>query len=85
MANIIFYPQNFTTGFTIEAKGFQRLSENFSDLNSKVIVISVDLISKYKEFCNDIDINFILPKDSDVSLGKLYGSWVSGYSEKIHF
>tara|TARA_B100001250_G_C19686836_1_gene738423 strand:+ start:530 stop:1087 length:558 start_codon:yes stop_codon:yes gene_type:complete len=72
---LYFYPKDFTSGCTIEAKGFQRLNKKFTMLNTNVIGISTDNADSHKDFCKNKNLEFTLLTDVDGNISKKYNSW----------
>ena len=79
---LYFYPKDMTTGCTIEAKGFQRLSNQFRDLNASIIGISNDSKSSHKSFCSSKGLDFTLLSDENGRVSSLYHSWSSSLSNR---
>src|SRR6266849_6075925 len=48
---LYFYPKDFTSGCTLEAKNFQRDLAKFEPLNAVVLGVSVDAAELHKSFC----------------------------------
>ncbi len=79
---LYFYPKDMTSGCTIEAKGFQRLSTQFRNLNASIVGISNDSKSSHKDFCSSKGIDFTLLSDEDGRISNLYDSWRSSFSNR---
>ncbi|MGD1928669.1 MAG: peroxiredoxin [Leptolyngbyaceae cyanobacterium] len=77
---LYFYPQDGTSGCTLEARRFQESRPEFQTLNAEIIGVSVDDVSSHESFCAAEGIEFPLLSDEDGSVSKAYGSWLTGRS-----
>ena len=77
---LYFYPQDGTSGCTLEARRFQESRPEFQTLNAEIIGVSVDDVSSHESFCAAEGIEFPLLSDQDGSVSKAYGSWLTGRS-----
>ena len=82
---LYFYPKDFTTGCTIEAKGFSDLKNKFSQYNAEIVGISADNEESHDSFCNSKAINYTLLSDSNGIVSEKYGSWIPPYSDRNTF
>tara|TARA_Y100000589_G_scaffold112822_1_gene107240 strand:- start:742 stop:1275 length:534 start_codon:yes stop_codon:yes gene_type:complete len=82
---LYFYPRDFTTGCTIEAKGFSDLKNKFSKYNAEIVGISADNEESHDSFCNSKSINYTLLSDSTGIVSEEYGSWIPPYSDRNTF
>ena len=82
---LYFYPKDFTTGCTIEAKGFTDNKNKFSKLNAEIVGISADNEESHDSFCNTKAINYTLLSDSKGIVSEKYGSWIPPYSDRNTF
>lgn len=73
---VYFYPKDFTSGCTLEARRFQRDLPKYSDRNTQILGISVDSVASHAEFCNSEGLKFPLLADTDGAVSKTYGSWM---------
>lgn len=80
-----FYPKDFTSGCTIEARGFNSIIDDLADMNAKVIGISADNISEHNSFCSEEKLKFPLLSDNTGEISKLYQSWNDPYSARNTF
>lgn len=71
---LYFYPKDFTSGCTIQAKNFQRDLEKYKAINAVVLGVSVDTAESHKEFCAKEGLNFKLLSDVDAKVSEAYGS-----------
>ena len=82
-AVIYFYPKDFTSGCTIEAKRFQQDLPKYLAQNTQIIGISADSVDSHAEFCESEGLKFPLLADTDGSVSQEYGSWL-GYLSARH-
>ena len=71
---LYFYPKDFTTGCTIEARHFQQDQAEFARRNAVVLGVSVDNPDSHKRFCEKEGLNFKLLADTTHQVSKQYGS-----------
>ena len=62
---IYFYPKDDTPGCTIEAKDFTCAIEEFEKLNTVIVGISKDPISKHEKFRSKYELKHLLLSDVD--------------------
>jgi thioredoxin-dependent peroxiredoxin len=65
---LYFYPKDFTSGCTLEAKNFQRDLEKYEKLNA------VDTADSHKDFCAKEGLTFKLLSDPEAKVSTQYGS-----------
>ncbi|AAP99976.1 MULTISPECIES: peroxiredoxin [Prochlorococcus] len=82
---LYFYPEDATSGCTIEAKGFQRLNKEFLSHKANIVGISKDSKASHKLFCSDQKLDFTLLSDKDSQISKSFGSWQEGFSSRNTF
>ena len=71
---LYFYPKDFTSGCTLQARNFQRDLAKYEQLNAVILGVSVDSAESHKSFCAKEGLNFKLLSDSDASVSTGYGS-----------
>jgi len=71
---LYFYPKNFTSGCTVEARNFQKDQEQFQKLNSVVLGVSADNADSHKSFCSKEGLTFKTLADKDTKVSAAYGS-----------
>ncbi|MCU1286168.1 MAG: Alkyl hydroperoxide reductase subunit C-like protein [Acidobacteriales bacterium] len=71
---LYFYPKNFTSGCTIEARNFQKDQGEFQKLNSVVLGVSADNAYSHKSFCDKEGLTFKTLADKDTKVSAAYGS-----------
>ena len=71
---LYFYPKDFTSGCTIEAKSFQHDLDNYTKIGAVILGVSVDNAQSHKEFCAKEGLNFKLLADPDGKVSAQYGS-----------
>jgi thioredoxin-dependent peroxiredoxin len=74
---LYFYPGAFTSGCTLEARGFQRDLEDYRKLNAQIVGVSVDPVEKNAQFCTEEKLDFFMLSDRAGVVSKLYGSALS--------
>lgn len=77
---LYFYPQDFTSGCTLEAQRFQRDLAEYDERNAQILGVSVDDVDSHAEFCDAEGLKFPLLADTDGSVSKAYGSWLGAAS-----
>ncbi|MCI0617766.1 peroxiredoxin, partial [bacterium] len=71
---LYFYPKDFTSGCTVEARNFQKDIAKFEQANAVILGVSVDSAESHKDFCAKEGLNFKLLSDSDAAVSTKYGS-----------
>jgi thioredoxin-dependent peroxiredoxin len=71
---LYFYPKDFTSGCTLEAKNFQRDLAKYDHVRAVVLGVSVDTAQSHKDFCAKEGLNFKLLADPDAKVSAQYGS-----------
>jgi peroxiredoxin Q/BCP len=71
---LYFYPKDFTSGCTIEAKNFQRDLAKYQAAKAVILGVSVDNADSHKEFCAKEGLNFKLLADTEAKTSGDYGS-----------
>jgi thioredoxin-dependent peroxiredoxin len=71
---LYFYPKDFTSGCTLEARNFQRDLAKYEAANAVILGVSVDPAESHKEFCAKEGLNFKLLADTDAKVSEQYGS-----------
>jgi len=74
---LYFYPGAFTSGCTLEARGFQRDLDEFRKLNAQIVGVSVDPVEKNAQFCTEEKLDFFMLSDKGGTISKKYGSALS--------
>ncbi len=80
-----FYPKDFTSGCTLEARRFQQDLPKYHDRNAEVIGISADSVDSHAEFCDSEGLKFPLLADEKGAVSKAYGSWLGAVSSRHTF
>ncbi|KAG5189199.1 peroxiredoxin family protein [Tribonema minus] len=68
------YPGDFTSGCTIEARGFQKDIDRYKALNAQVVGMSVDSAEKHLDFKKKYGLDFILLSDKNAVVADKYGA-----------
>jgi len=71
---LYFYPKDFTSGCTMEARNFQRDLAKYEQTGAVVLGVSVDTAQSHKDFCTKEGLNFKLLADPDAKVSTEYGS-----------
>ena len=77
---LYFYPKDFTSGCTIEARRFQQDLEEYKQRNAQILGVSIDDVDSHAEFCDSEGLKFPLLADTDGKVSKAYGSWLGAMS-----
>jgi len=80
---LYFYPKDFTSGCTIEAKNFQRDIEKYQAAKSVVLGVSIDNADSHKSLCEKEGLSFKLLADTDVKISEAYGSVMEYQGNKL--
>jgi len=80
---LYFYPKDFTSGCTMEAKNFQRDLTKYEQAGAVVLGVSVDSAQSHKEFCAKEGLNFKLLADPDAKISAQYGSTMEYQGAKM--
>ena len=80
---LYFYPKDFTSGCTTEAKNFQRDLTKYEQAGAVVLGISVDTAQSHKEFCTKEGLNFKLLADPEAKVSSEYGSVMDYKGSKL--
>jgi peroxiredoxin Q/BCP len=71
---LYFYPKDFTSGCTLEAKNFQRDIASYEKAKAVILGVSVDNVDSHKNFCAKEGLNFKLLADTDAKVSEMYES-----------
>lgn len=77
---LYFYPQDFTSGCTLEAKRFQQSIDAYEALNTQILGVSADDVASHESFCASEGLVFPLLSDVKGEVSRAYGSWLTGRS-----
>ena len=80
---LYFYPKDFTSGCTMEARNFQRDLAKFEQSGAVVLGVSVDTAQSHKDFCAKEGLNFKLLADPDGKISTEYGSVMDYKGSKL--
>jgi peroxiredoxin Q/BCP len=80
---LYFYPKDFTSGCTLEARNFQRDLAKYDAANAVILGVSVDPADSHKEFCAKEGLNFKLLADTDAKVSEQYGSTMDYNGAKL--
>jgi peroxiredoxin Q/BCP len=82
---LYFYPKDFTSGCTLEARRFQQDLPKYIEKNVQVLGVSADDVESHAEFCDSEGLKFPLLADIDGKVSKAYGSWIGFVSMRHSF
>lgn len=82
---LYFYPKDFTSGCTLEARGFQRDLAAFRAAGAQVIGVSADDPDQHASFCGSEGLTYPLLSDPGGTVSKAYGSWIPPFSQRHTF
>jgi thioredoxin-dependent peroxiredoxin len=74
---LYFYPKDFTSGCTVEARNFERDLSQYQKRRAVILGVSVQDESTHKQFCTKEGLNFKLLADGKTEVSRLYGSVVN--------
>jgi thioredoxin-dependent peroxiredoxin len=80
---LYFYPKDFTSGCTIEARNFQRDLAQYEKAGAVILGVSVDNTESHKNFCAKEGLNFKLLADTEVTVSGAYGSVMEYNGNKL--
>ena len=80
---LYFYPKDFTSGCTLEARNFQRDLAKYEEAGAVVLGVSVDTAQSHKDFCAKEGLNFKLLADPDAKVSTEYGSVMDYKGDKL--
>jgi len=80
-----FYPRDFTSGCTREARGFQRDLDAFHQRRAEVVGISADGADSHERFCGSEGLTYPLLSDTGGAVSRSYGSWLAPFSLRHTF
>ena len=61
---LYFYPKDFTSGCTLQARNFQRDLAKYEKANAVILGVSLDTAESHKSFCAKEGLNFKLLADT---------------------
>ena len=72
---LYFYPKDDTSGCTIEALDFSRLSDEFAKYKAVILGVSKDDCDSHMRFTKKRNLTINLIADPDTRINQLYGVW----------
>ncbi len=82
---LYFYPKDFTSGCTLEAKSFNEKIDEFRKLNAEVVGVSVDSEESHKKFSEKLSLQFPLFSDEKRELVEKFGVLNIGKAKRTTF
>jgi len=80
---LYFYPKDFTSGCTMEARNFQHDLVKYEQAGAVVLGVSVDTAQSHKDFCTKEGLNFKLLADPEAKVSTEYGSVMDYKGSKL--
>lgn len=80
---LYFYPKDFTSGCTMEARNFQRDLAKYDQADTVILGVSLDTAQSHKDFCAKEGLNFKLLADPDAKVSTEYGSVMDYKGSKL--
>ena len=80
---LYFYPKDFTSGCTMEARNFQHDIAKYDEAGTVILGVSVDTAQSHKDFCAKEGLNFKLLADPDAKVSTEYGSVMDYKGSKL--
>jgi peroxiredoxin Q/BCP len=71
---LYFYPKDFTSGCTLEARNFQRDIAQYEKANAVILGVSFDSAESHRDFCAKESLSFRLLADTSGEVSEKYGS-----------
>jgi peroxiredoxin Q/BCP len=66
MGGALFYPKDFTSGCTLEARNFERDLAKYQNQSAIILGVSADTARSHKDFCAKEGLNFKLLADPEL-------------------
>jgi len=73
---LYFYPKDFTSGCTLEARRFQQDLPQYLERNTQILGVSNDSVDSHAKFCDSEGLKFPLLADEKGNVSKAYSSWL---------
>ena len=73
---LYFYPKDDTPGCTKEAIGFTESVDDFAALDTVILGVSKDSVTKHEKFVGKYDLKIALLSDEAGDVCERYGTWV---------
>lgn len=80
---LYFYPKDFTSGCTLEARNFQQDLAQYERLNAIILGVSVDTAQSHKDFCAKEGLSFKLLSDPEAQVSTQYDSVMNYNGAKL--
>lgn len=82
---LYFYPKDFTSGCTLEARRFQQDWPQYQERGVQILGVSADSVDSHAQFCASEGLKFPLLADTDGAVSRAYGSWLGFISLRHTF
>jgi peroxiredoxin Q/BCP len=73
---LYFYPEDDTSGCTLEAQNFQALKQDFAAADTEIIGVSPDSLKSHDRFRAKYGVDFTLASDEAKTMLQAYGVWL---------
>ncbi|MEN9206045.1 MAG: peroxiredoxin [Thermostichales cyanobacterium DRC_bins_46] len=73
---LYFYPKDFTSGCTLEARRFQADLDRYRAHGAEIVGVSADSVASHRRFCDTEKLGFTLLADPQGEVSRRYGSWL---------
>jgi peroxiredoxin Q/BCP len=80
---LYFYPKDFTSGCTLQARNFQMDLEKYKAAKAVILGVSVDSSESHASFCQKEGLTFKLLSDTDTKVSDAYGSLMEYNGAKL--
>lgn len=71
---LYFYPKDFSTACTIQARMFQQDIAKYRSRNAVILGVSMDSVESHRSFCSAQGLDYALLSDPDGQVSEAYGS-----------
>jgi thioredoxin-dependent peroxiredoxin len=82
---LYFYPKDFTSGCTTEARAFRESYQVFFDTNTEVIGVSADSVETHRRFSQQCGLPFSILSDAVKKVREQYGISSRLFSGRVTF
>jgi thioredoxin-dependent peroxiredoxin len=72
---LYFYPKDMTPGCTTEACDFRDRYQDFSELNTVILGVSPDPVTKHEKFISKYELPFLLLADEEHTAAEAFNVW----------
>jgi peroxiredoxin Q/BCP len=80
---LYFYPKDFTSGCTLQARNFQMDLDKYNAAKAVILGVSVDSTESHASFCQKEGLTFKLLSDTETKVSDAYGSLMEYNGAKL--